>query len=416
MALNADLRSPGLTDHAAVEYVLSDDWKTIFLYKLVPDGGLQEKEVVCEEWKLRETAPEMVHSTTFHVSTAAWDTKMLQNKDLATPVLQLVPSKPIPPPPSWFDLLHSVQLSHRAPFAFRPEVDAQDDWSALLSGYWGFFSHRDNFLIICRRKRLHQPSDSIWQPRIQKDEDSAIRIDRIRPMKTLGFTQIKSEGSQDSAASSDSGSESSEGPHEDTVFAFRGASGAPGEGGSPFYSGSSNGLSPANDFDSASEPASPGGNLSLSDSGSLERKTSDSNQDSEMDDMSSLSKIGTGESGRSNSGETSASFGSSLSSSQSRWSISSNERLRTYEFFQSSGNEEHYNEIMAHHEKVCDECEQPISHWLHCFECEDSHYDVCLPCVDKGWWCLDKSHELLEADEKGPITMRRFSAWAFTNE
>ena len=406
MAPNADLSSPGMTDHALVEYVLSDDWKTIYLYKLVPDGGLQGKEVVCEDWQLRETALEMVHSTTFHISTAAWDTKMLQNKDLDRPVLQLVPSKPIPPPPIWSDLLHSVQLSHRAPFGLRPKADAQDDWSALLGGYWGFFSHRDKFLIICRRKRLHPPSDSVRQPRIQKDEDPASRIDRICPVKTLDFHHIRSEGSRDSAASSDSDSESSEGPLQDRFFFHRGASGAPGEGGSLFDSGSSDGLSPANDFDSASEPASPGGNLSLS----------DSHQDSEMEDMQSLSEIGSGESGRSNSCESSASFGSALSSSQSIWSVSSNERLRTYEFLQSSGNEEHYNEIMAHREKVCGECDQPVSHWLHCFECENSDSDVCLPCVDKGRWCLDKSHEMLEADQNGPIVMRRFSAWAFTNE
>lgn len=137
----------------------------------------------------------------------------------------------------------------------------------------------------------------------------------------------------------------------------------------------SEGTSQAKDSELTSDPAAPGGNISLSDSGSSEWAQFDSDQASGMDDIQGLSEMGSTESGSSNSWETSSSFGSNASSSWSRSPAISTERLRTRELLSSSGNARHYHEIIAqHHAKQCDKCEQPVVRWLHCFECSNLDY------------------------------------------
>ena len=47
----------------------------------------------------------------------------------------------------------------------------------------------------------------------------------------------------------------------------------------------------------------------------------------------------------------------------------------------------------------CDnpECEEPyVRIWYRCTICNDGTFDLCFPCKQRGFWCLDRSHELKE--------------------
>lgn len=364
-------------ESSMVASFLSDDGKAFYLHKLVMDGGSQENKVVREKWDLTCTTPKLVHSTTSDVSTIGWETGLLKIEDLDEARLQLMPSKPIPAPPNLHDFLHSAQLRDRVPLGSWPRADTQDDSGRLSAEYWGHVSHRDNFVILCRRKRLHSPpeDDPASRRRNRKAAMMERRKRRRRQKKTydveMDFDDI---------------------PESDTS-------------------------SQANDFDLASEPEDARDDASSSHSGSPESSLSASDQAEEMeDDMRSLSDVGSTRSGSSNSWGSS-SIGSSASSSSSKVSNMSAERLRMRETLSSSDNARHYDEMVKQHKaKQCDECQQLVSHWLHCFKCAESDYDVCLSCIDKGRWCLKKSHELLETDEDGPITMHRFSGWEAANE
>lgn len=368
-----------LTDSAfktlIVESILSDDGKSIYVYKIAMDGGQQQSRIVYEKWELMCNAPELAESTTRLLSTDGWETKGRGGEDSHRPAIHLVPSKWTLAPPNLYDLIRSVSL--KADLG----ANAQDDWSRLLTEYWGCASYRDNFLILCRRKRINPSSDG--DPVSRRRSREAARLARQRrwhrPNKTyneeLDFDEIpESEGSSE-----------------------------------------------AGGFDLVSEPevADDVKPNSISSLGSLELLSSTSGRVSEMEDARSLSEIGSIESGSSNSWETSCSVGSTASSSSrlSSTSTMSAERLRIYEFLTSSDNPWHYHEItLQHPAKGCDLCGRDVWRWLHCFECSDSDFDICLGCVDKGQWCLDRSHELLEADGDGPITMRRSPQWAVTNE
>lgn len=369
-------------EYSVVEYFLSNDGKTLYLYALPTGGDVTDKEIIREKWGLTQTAPKLLNIEVLPVLTAGLDKRFLQMRDSGKPELRLVPTKPISEPPNLLDLLHAVQLAQQVLLGFQLETDKRYDLSDLLAEYWGCASRRDNFIILCRRKRLLPASDDGADAKRRQflEARHARRTGRIRPKKAyddqLDFDEM---------SESDNSSQ-------------------------------------ASDFDLVSDSAASHGGASSSGSENSKSLASqpESEPASDQEDTQSLSRIGSTRTGSTGSWETSSSsFGSiaSSSSSSSRWSATSNERVRTREFLTSSGNAWHYREIIEQHQsKECDVCHQSMTRWLHCFECLISDYDVCLGCVDKGKWCLDKSHEMLEADGDGPIVMRRFSEWVFANE
>lgn len=360
-----------------VESIFSDDGKYFYIYELALDGGQQQSRVVCEKWELMCNAPELAEYTTRLLSTDGWESEGRDIEVSRRPRLDLVPSKWTIAPRNLYDFIHSVQLTDQLPLETDPRANAQDDWGRLLTEHWGCASHRDNFLILCRRKRIHPPSDdnTVSQRRSREAEMLARQRRWCRP-RTIYNEELDFDEIPESEVSSLAGGSSL-----------------------------------------LSDPELSGDEKPNSNSGRLEMLSSTSDQVSEMEDVRSLSEIGSTQSGSSNDWNTSLSVRSNASSSSSSMSTMSAERLRIYEFLNSSDNPWHYHEItLQHPAKGCDQCGQDVWRWLHCFECSDSDFDVCLGCVDKGQWCLDRSHELLEADGDGPITMRRFPQWAITNE
>lgn len=109
---------------------------------------------------------------------------------------------------------------------------------------------------------------------------------------------------------------------------------------------------------------------------------------------------------------------SSLSlSSSTASSTRSTDRRRVYEFLDLSKNELHYHEVVAQvPRKSCDVCDRIVYRWLHCFDCLDANFDICIACADDGQWCFDRSHWMLEANDDGVIAIRRYSGWHFHNE
>lgn len=48
-------------------------------------------------------------------------------------------------------------------------------------------------------------------------------------------------------------------------------------------------------------------------------------------------------------------------------------------------------------EKYCDQCqENELQTWYHCILCSRGNYDLCHQCVKDGEWCSDKNHQLYE--------------------
>lgn len=360
------------------ETVLSDDAQALYLYKIALNGGPRERTVVCEKWELMCKAPQLVETTHCKLSTAGWKTTWLEYEGSDEPKVRLIPSKPTSGPPNLYDFMRSAQLRCRIPLGSLPGAEMQDASGTPFAEYWGGVSHRDNFLVLCRRKRPFLSSD--------RDPASQARTDHRIPNSHRDKTY-------DDALDFDEMSEPDPSSH-------------------------------ANDFDLASEVGAPDDDVSSSASGNSESSLPTSDDVEEEEDIRSLSGIGATETGSSDSwtGSTNtleipSSFGSTDSSSSSGTSRISPERLRLREFFTSSQNPWHHHEIILNHqEKMCDSCAQLIQRWLHCYECLDSDYDVCLDCIDKGRWCLNESHELLEMDGDGPIAMHRFSEWAVTNE
>lgn len=362
-----------------LDSILSDDGQALYLYKITLNGALWEKTVVCEKWELMCKAPQLVESTYCKLSTAGWKATWLEHKGSDEPKTRLIPSKPTSGPPDLYDFMRSAKLRCRVPHGSPPRAVMQNAWATPFAEYWGGVSHRDNILILCRRKRPLSSSDR--NPAFQARNHNSIRKSRLDKTydDVLDFDDIPE----------------------------------------PERS------SQANDFDLPSEADAPDDEVSSSDFENSMSSLPRSDNVEEEEDMRSLSGVGATETGSNDSWtessdnlEIPSSFGSSDSSTSSEMSEISPERLRLRESLVSSGNTWHRHEIMFNtQDKWCDECGQgPLPQWLHCFVCCNSDYDLCLGCTYKGHWCLDRSHEMLETDEKGPILIHRFSEWAVTNE
>lgn len=367
-----------------LESFLSDDGQAFYLYKIALGGELCERTVLCEKWALICKAPQLVESTYCKLSTVGWKPIWLKYEGSDEPKIRLIPSKPTSGPPNLYDFMRSAKLRCRVPLGSLPAAGMQDAWSTPFAEYWGGVSHRDNFLILCRRKR--PLSSSGGNPASQARNHNSAEPAHIMMNRRTDQTY-------------DDTLDFDEMPEPEPSLQ-------------------------ANDFDLESEAGAPDDDLSSSDSGNSTSSLPKSDNAAEEEDMRSLSGIGATETGSSDSWtessdnlEIPSSFGSTDSSSSPGGSNISAERLRLREFFTTSENPWQHHEIIENHqEKICNLCATLIPRWLHCYECLNPDYDVCLGCIDKGRWCLDKSHELLETDGEGPIAMHRFSEWAVTNE
>ena len=62
---------------------------------------------------------------------------------------------------------------------------------------------------------------------------------------------------------------------------------------------------------------------------------------------------------------------------------------------------------------VCDnpECEETnVRIWYQCGKCNDGNFDLCLACSQRGFWCLDRSHQLKE------VSHLSGNCWAFQGQ
>ncbi|KAK5130478.1 hypothetical protein LTR08_002000 [Meristemomyces frigidus] len=55
--------------------------------------------------------------------------------------------------------------------------------------------------------------------------------------------------------------------------------------------------------------------------------------------------------------------------------------------------------------RLCDICDNPISHWFRCQLCRQGKFDLCADCIKEGYWCLEERHQLVEANADGIVSI-----------